>query len=97
MARIELARSFKKTLKKRWQRLIVHPKWITAIYHLQTDTPMPNGLKDHALTGNLQGFRECHIEGNDLLVYAYSQDDNNNKVATLYALCNHDDLNKLFQ
>lgn len=30
---------------------------------------LPEANRDHALTGNYIGFRECHIEPNWLLVY----------------------------
>lgn len=31
--------------------------------------PLPAQYNDHALTGNMQGFRELHIGGDYLLVY----------------------------
>lgn len=36
---------------------------------LASGTPLPSQYKDHALTGNLQDFRECHIESDWLLMY----------------------------
>lgn len=32
--------------------------------------------KDHALKGNWQGFRECHIESDWLLIYRINKDEN---------------------
>lgn len=31
--------------------------------------------KDHALSGSYQGFRECHIQPDWLLIYAISEDE----------------------
>lgn len=31
--------------------------------------PLPAEYQDHALTGDLAGFRECHIGGDFLLIY----------------------------
>lgn len=31
--------------------------------------PLPAHYDDHALTGNMQGFRELHIGGDYLLIY----------------------------
>lgn len=31
--------------------------------------------KDHALTGSYQGFRECHIQPDWLLIYAIHEDE----------------------
>lgn len=36
---------------------------------LATDEILPAVLRDHALSGDYEGFRECHIEPNWLLVY----------------------------
>ena len=36
---------------------------------LARDEALPEANRDHALTGNYIGFRECHIEPNWLLVY----------------------------
>ncbi|MDE6365795.1 MAG: type II toxin-antitoxin system YafQ family toxin [Lachnospiraceae bacterium] len=36
---------------------------------LASGNPLPSQYKDHALTGNLHDFRECHIESDWLLMY----------------------------
>jgi mRNA interferase YafQ len=36
--------------------------------------PLPPKNRDHALTGNWNGYRECHIEPDWLLVYKYFDD-----------------------
>ncbi|MCL2048946.1 MAG: type II toxin-antitoxin system YafQ family toxin [Defluviitaleaceae bacterium] len=41
--------------------------WI--IEELANDNPLPQKYRDHALTGNWHGFRECHITPDWLLVY----------------------------
>ncbi|MBR4195316.1 MAG: type II toxin-antitoxin system YafQ family toxin [Synergistaceae bacterium] len=33
------------------------------------DGPMPPEWEDHELTGKFEGFRECHVKGDLLLVY----------------------------
>jgi mRNA interferase YafQ len=35
--------------------------------------PLPPELKDHPLTGNMTGLRECHIGGDLLLVYRLAE------------------------
>jgi len=37
---------------------------------LQRQEPLAQRYKDHALTGNYKGFRECHIGPDWLLIYA---------------------------
>ena len=36
---------------------------------LRTDTPLPDQCRDHALSGNWFGKRECHIDPDWLLIY----------------------------
>ena len=41
----------------------------TALSLLASGEPMPPKYRDHQLSGNLKDFRECHIEGDWLLMY----------------------------
>ena len=50
---------------------------------------LPNVYRDHALSGNWKGFRECHIEPDWLLVYAIQ---NNTITLTLVRTGTHSDL-----
>ncbi|MDR0948861.1 MAG: type II toxin-antitoxin system YafQ family toxin [Lachnospiraceae bacterium] len=34
-------------------------------------TPLPESKRDHILTGNWDGYRECHIAPDWLLIYGY--------------------------
>ena len=45
--------------------------------------------KDHALSGNWIGHRECHIQPDWLLIYRYEEDV---LVLTLSRTCTHSDL-----
>jgi len=49
--------------------------------------------KDHALKGEWLGFRECHIEGDWLLVYKIDE-DRDGAIITFYATGSHADLFK---
>ena len=41
---------------------------------LVVDQELDPRFKDHALTGKMAGFRECHLRPDLLLVYAKSED-----------------------
>ncbi|KAE8128157.1 type II toxin-antitoxin system YafQ family toxin [Bifidobacterium tibiigranuli] len=62
-----------------------------AIQHLMsTDRNMLiTHYRDHALTGNLQGYRELHIDSDWLLVYRI---ENNTLTLVLVATGSHDEL-----
>ena len=51
--------------------------------------PLPEKYKDHALTGNWSGHRECHIQPDWLLVYRIEDDV---LVLTLSRTGSHSDL-----
>ncbi|MBE6111587.1 MAG: type II toxin-antitoxin system YafQ family toxin [Peptococcaceae bacterium] len=51
--------------------------------------PLPEKYKDHALTGNWSGHRECHIQPDWLLVYRI---ENDVLVLTLSRTGSHSDL-----
>jgi len=36
--------------------------------------PLPPHNRDHSLTGNFKGFRDCHIEPDWLLIYKIDRD-----------------------
>ena len=43
---------------------------LTAVINmLCADTPLPDRCRDHALSGNYSGFRDCHVEPDWILVY----------------------------
>lgn len=60
---------FKKDLKKiQKQNKDLH--LLTDILHLLAEgTPLPAKNRDHTLTGNYSGCRECHIQPDWLLIY----------------------------
>lgn len=41
---------------------------------LCAEEPLEERYRDHALTGRYEGFRECHVRPDWLLVYAVDQD-----------------------
>lgn len=61
----------------------------TVIALLAAGDPLPEHNRDHALTGNWIGFRECHILPDWLLIYHIASDV---LVLTLTRTGSHSDL-----
>ena len=59
------------------------------ILKLADDQVLPDKNRDHALTGDWLGFRECHISPDWLLIYKKEEDI---LVLTLTRLGSHSDL-----
>jgi mRNA interferase YafQ len=70
MRRIRRARSFDKDFKK----AELSPSLVEVLYCLVKDEPLPPKYRDHALTGNLKGFRDCHVEPDLVLIYKIGDD-----------------------
>jgi len=60
------------------------------IIQLANDQSLPEKNRDHALTGDWKGYRECHVAPDWLLVY---KKENDILVLTLTRLGSHSDLN----
>ena len=60
-----------KLMKKRGKDI---SKLTAALSLLATGDPMPPKYRDHQLIGQLSDFRECHIEGDWLLIYQIFED-----------------------
>jgi mRNA interferase YafQ len=61
--------SFVKDVKTMMRRGKDLKKLRTVVKELANDSPLPTKNRDHALTGEYVGYRECHIEPDWLLVY----------------------------
>lgn len=48
--------------------------------------------KDHALQGEMEGYRDCHLEGDWVLIYKIYLDKDNNEVILFHATDNHSNL-----
>ncbi|MCI8638390.1 MAG: type II toxin-antitoxin system YafQ family toxin [Coprococcus sp.] len=60
-----------KLMKKRGKDI---GKLVNVLSLLTGGGPLPIKYKDHALSGSLQDFRECHIEPDWLLMYQIYED-----------------------
>lgn len=61
----------------------------TVIEILRKGEPLPAKYKDHPLRSNWNGYRECHIQSDWLLVYKYKDDG---LILSLTATGTHSDL-----
>lgn len=59
------------------------------IRSLSRGETLPEKYRDHALTGNYTGYRECHIQSDWLLIYRV---DNDILILTLTRTGTHSDL-----
>lgn len=81
-----LTNGFKRDLKKHHIAL-VSKAWGDIVSSLTTSSPIPEKYKDHALTGNWVGFRDCHVKPDLVLIYKIVDD-----VVELHRLNTHSEL-----
>ena len=90
MLTIRVHNRFKKDLKAMIKRGSDHEKLWEIVELLANETPLPAKNRDHALTGNYTGCRECHIEPDWLLVYEVQKSE---LILLLIRTGTHSDLN----
>lgn len=89
MRRIERTNQFKRDFKReKNSNPRLDDMLVPVIELLLKDEPLPERLRDHALSGPWSGFRDCHIRPDLVLIYAKSSPD----TLTLTRLGSHAEL-----
>ena len=89
MLTIKYHTMFKKDFKRIKKRGYDISRLEKIVELLANEVPLPEQFKDHNLSGNYNGFRECHIVPDWLLIY---QVNNNELVLVLSRTGSHSDL-----
>ena len=79
MRTIDHSATFKRDFKKHGE---IEAALIEVLYKLLNDEALPDKYRDHSLTGDWLGYRECHIKPDLLLIYKQS-DENTLRLARL--------------
>jgi len=74
MYSIEMSSKFRRELKTARKRGYDIDKLNAVVDLLSKGTALPLKNKDHPLTGDYSGFRECHITPDWLLIYRIEKD-----------------------
>jgi len=93
MRTIVLSGQYKMDLKLARKRNLPEDELNKVIFNLANDISLPQENKDHALSGNLAGFRECHIKPDWLLIYG-KEDNGELHILNLVRTGTHSDLFK---
>jgi mRNA interferase YafQ len=80
---------FKKDFKTAVKRGYNMERLKKVISLLAQGETLPQEYRDHSLSGNYSGYRECHIQSDWLLVYKITE---NALILTLYRTGTHSDL-----
>lgn len=78
MRTIERATSFKRDFKREAKgrhRATLDSDLKSVLVALANDQPLDTTYRDHDLSGNWAGYRECHIKPDLLLIYRKSDAD----------------------
>ena len=88
--RVFRAKRFRKNLKKMLRRGKDVNKLNEVVLKLAQGETLPPKYRDHALSGDLDGLRDCHIENDWVLLYFYTS--TGELVLTLTDTGTHSDL-----
>ena len=89
MLTINYHTSFKKDYKRIIKRGYKAERLEKVLDYLVNEIPLPQEYRDHDLTGDWKGYRECHIQPDWLLIYKIRNDS---LVLTLTRTGTHSDL-----
>ena len=90
MLNIQYGRRFKKEFQKTIHQEGHTPEMFqTVLDYLVREQPLPEKYRDHKLTGDYRGYRECHISPDWLLIY---KTDRSRLILVLARTGNHSDL-----
>ena len=92
MRHIESSGNFRKQLKLMLRRGKSESEIKSVIVMLAEDQALPPKYKDHPLTGNFGGFRDCHIQPDWLLIYKKQDSGDGCGILRLEATGTHSDL-----
>ncbi|MDD6197230.1 MAG: type II toxin-antitoxin system YafQ family toxin [[Clostridium] aminophilum] len=74
MYRVKFTTTYKKSYKLMKKRGLNMSLIDETVDYLRQGIPLEEKYRDHALTGNFEGFRECHIKPDWLLIYLIEND-----------------------
>lgn len=89
MFEVELTHQYLKDLKLARKRGLDESKLNEVILKLVSGEELPKKNRDHSLSGDYKGFRECHISPDWLLIYSK---DITVRIVTLVRTGTHSDL-----
>lgn len=89
MLKVIPSNHFRKDLKLAKKRGLKIEKLAEVINTLASEETLAEKYRDHGLTGNYEGFRECHIEPDWLLMYQIFE---NELILSATATGSHSDL-----
>ena len=75
MLKVEYSTRFKRDYKRMMKRGCREEDFRNVLSYLIKQENLPPKYRDHELTGNYKGFRECHINPDWLLVYEVREDE----------------------
>ncbi|AWX13547.1 type II toxin-antitoxin system mRNA interferase toxin, RelE/StbE family [Mergibacter septicus] len=61
-------------LSKSHPEILISKRFTEVFNLLINGKPLPEIYKDHALSGNMQGIRDCHIYNDLILLYEIKED-----------------------
>lgn len=86
---VRFTNQFKKDLKLAKKQGKNIEKLLAVVERLANGEPLDEKYRDHDLSGNYKGCRECHVEPDWLLIYEI---DNGILVLMLYRVGSHSEL-----
>lgn len=73
---VAITKEFKKDIRKLAPNQLCSPEFSEVMYLLQRDLTLPENYLDHPLKGEMNGYRDCHILNDLVLIYQILEKEN---------------------
>ena len=73
---VAMTKEFRKDIKKLAPNQLCSPQFSEVMYLLQRDLTLPENYLDHPLKGQMNGYRDCHILNDLVLIYQILEKEN---------------------
>ena len=92
---IEYTAQYKKDIKREKKGVygsVLQGDFLDVITLLMNDTPLPEKYRDHALRNNWQGYRDCHVRPDFILIYKKKDISDKERYLYLIRIGSHSEL-----
>ena len=73
--KVTATKTFQRDIKKLTAKQQFSVEMTEVLYLLQRNRPLPKKYLDHSLQGEMQGYRDCHIFNDLVLIYQIIDDE----------------------
>ena len=73
--KVFISKTFKRDMGKVSPEILIGVEMTEVFYCLHRQLLLPKIYRDHALSGDWQGYRDCHVKNDLVLIYRFANEE----------------------